>query len=429
MTITTTGLSSTSSTPAVAYVAASGNLLDASAATNEMANGATANAADQVKPTFVKAWQYDTDDNGNLDEIVIEMSESISDATVNKAHFSLSSGSINSIGVNGVGTANPKDPDVVNDKYFTLEVTISGTTTVTTGYTAGTLADLLSNTALTDAAITSGDVTSPQLWYAVLDADNDGTNYTYVDVYFTEAMDTATELYTDFSINDTNIGITAIQTKAGNLVTLKCNRTFQTGDSPTIGIAGSVADLAGNALTSGTITINTYRISMRSGWNLISLPADTSNTLISTVVSGIDSNLAVIWHYNASANAWSQWTDIGDNGEFRLEPGQGYWVYMTSADTLIGNYNLMPETPTSPPYFNLAGQKWNLIGHWQTYNQTASTNYGGGLTSLSDDDIGSLFKFTGTGYVNILNGAQKMVPGQGFWMWKETTGNKQYTPS
>ena len=37
---------------------------------------------DGAAPTFVKAWQYDTDGNGNIDEIVVELSEAVSDASV-----------------------------------------------------------------------------------------------------------------------------------------------------------------------------------------------------------------------------------------------------------------------------------------------------------------------------------------------------------
>jgi hypothetical protein len=272
------------------------------------------------------------------------------------------------------------------------------------------------------------DNTPPTLSYAVLDADNDGTNYTYVDVYLSETtMDTTTETYTDFSISKTGVSIAAIQTKTGALVTLRCDRTFQTNDSPTIGIAGSIADLAGNTLNSGYVTINTYRINLVSGWNLVSVPADPHASTLTTVLSDITANMAIIWTYNASSNSWDSWTGSGD--PFRLYPGKGYWIYMRTADTLTGNYNLMPAGPTSPPYVTLYGQKWNLIGQWQAFNQSASTSYGGGLASLSDEDVGSLFKFTGTGYANILNGGQNMMPGMGFWMWKETSGDKQYTPS
>ena len=37
---------------------------------------------DGAAPTFIKAWQYDTDGNGNIDEIVVELSEAVSDASV-----------------------------------------------------------------------------------------------------------------------------------------------------------------------------------------------------------------------------------------------------------------------------------------------------------------------------------------------------------
>jgi hypothetical protein len=248
-------------------------------------------------------------------------------------------------------------------------------------------------------------------------------------VYFSETtMDTGTELYTDFNVSVANVGVIAIETQSGNLVTLQCNRTFQTGDSPTVGIPGSVSDLTGNTLSGVSITINTYRIFLRSGWNLMSVPADMHTTPLTTVLSSISDTMTIIWSYNASAGTWSSWTPK-DGDTLRLYAGKGYWLNMDSEDTLIGNYNLMPTGPSSPPFVTLAGQKWNLIGQWRTYTQPASTSPSGGLASLTDSDVGSLFQFTGTGYINIWNGHQSMIPGQGFWMWKSTSGDKQYTPS
>ena len=274
------------------------------------------------------------------------------------------------------------------------------------------------------------DNTPPTLSYAVLDADNDGTNYTYVDVYFSETtMDTTTEAYTDFNISESGVGVAAIQNKSGNRVTLRFNTTFQTGDSPTVGITGSVADLAGNTLTSGTKTINTFRTSLKSGLNLISLPADTSTATISTVVSGL-SGTVTIWRYNANNDTWSSWVKTVSGDTFRLQPGRGYWFNMGTAGTLTGNYNLWPDPGYAPPSTTLTGQKWNLVGHFQSYNQSASTSYGGALASLSDSDVGSLWRYnTGGGYTNILNGAQDMQPGQGYWLFKESSGDKLYTPS
>ena len=279
----------------------------------------------------------------------------------------------------------------------------------------------------------TSDNAPPTISYVVMDTDNDGTNYSYIDIYFSETtMDHSTIAYTDFNISTSGVDTAEKITSSNDLVTLRLDTTFQTGDSPTLGVDGSVADLAGNTLTSGTTTINTFRISLSSGWNLVSLPADADADLISTIVSDIDNNLTIIWHYNASSDSWSSWTDSDDDGNFRLEPGEAYWFSMSSADTLIGNYNLMPTGPTSPPYFALIGQSWNLIGHWRTFNQPASTSTYGALASLSDDDVGMVYKYTGasgSSYINIWNGHQSMEPGKGYWLWKESTGNKNYVPS
>jgi hypothetical protein len=273
----------------------------------------------------------------------------------------------------------------------------------------------------------TADNTAPSFSYAVMDADNDGTNNSYVDVYFSETtMNTSSIASTDFNISDSNVSVAAVQNASGSRVTLQFNTTFQTGASPNVGIAGSVADLAGNTFTSGTVTINTYRINLRSGWNLISLPADASNALISTVVTDIVSNLAIIWTYNASADSWTSWTN-GDGDTFRLNPGTGYWINMNTADTLIGNYNLFPTGPTSPPEVTIYAQSWNLIGHWATYNQTAGFGTYGALRSLSDSDVGTLVRWTGTGYTPVLG--QTMSPGDGFWLSYKGTSNTQYWPN
>jgi len=146
------------------------------------------------------------------------------------------------------------------------------------------------------------------------------------------------------------------------------------------------------------------------------------------VVTDISSNVSIIWTYNASANSWTSWTGAGDDGNFRLEPGVGYWIRMSSADTLMGNYNLTPAGPSSPPKITIYAQAWNLIGHWATYNQTASVETYGALRTLADlSYIGSLSKWTGTGYTQVLG--ETMSPGDGYWMFMTSATNKEYGPN
>ena len=292
--------------------------------------------------------------------------------------------------------------------------------------------DLAGNYNNTESDTITSDNTAPTLSYAVMDADNDGTNYSYIDVYFSENLDTNTVAYTDFTISRSGVSSAAIQSTSGNRVTIRFTTTFQTGfQEPKVYVNGSVTDTVGNAQTAGiNVTINTFRISLSAGENLISLPCNASTDTIQEVTQNL-SGTHSIWRYYAHNNSWENWVSTQPDDDFRLEAGVGYWLTVTSAQTFIGNYNLMPTGgQRSPPSVTLYAQKWNLVGHWNSFNQSASTSYGGGLASLSDSDVGSLWKYTAAGgLTNILNGAQNMEPGKGYWMFVEATSNKEYTAS
>ena len=89
---------------------------------------------DGAAPTFIKAWQYDTDGNGNIDEIVVELSEDVSDASVVYGDFALGSGSITGFSQASGSSANSKDL-ANDDQYITLEVSVTGTAAVSVSYT------------------------------------------------------------------------------------------------------------------------------------------------------------------------------------------------------------------------------------------------------------------------------------------------------
>ena len=115
---------------------------------------------DGAAPTFIKAWQYDTDGNGNIDEIVLELSEAVSDASVVYGDFALGSGSITGFSQASGSSANSKD--VANDdQYITLEVSVTGSAAVSVSYTdnnsGNDLEDLAGNDVASNASITTDD--------------------------------------------------------------------------------------------------------------------------------------------------------------------------------------------------------------------------------------------------------------------------------
>ena len=133
---------------------------------------------DGAAPTFIKAWQYDTDGNGNIDEIVLELSEAVSDASVVYGDFALGSGSITGFSQASGSSANSKD--VANDdQYITLEVSVTGSAAVSVSYTdnnsGNDLEDLAGNDVASNASITTDDQALPGIlstsWQ---DTDSDG---------------------------------------------------------------------------------------------------------------------------------------------------------------------------------------------------------------------------------------------------------------
>ncbi len=357
--------------------------------------------------------------------------------TITYSDATLDSSSANSLfkaDLSGLGGTTSDNASGHNDTHAWWERTVSGsgdyTVTVTINVT-----DDFGNYNNTGSDTIIADNTAPTLNYAVLDSDNDGTDHTYVDVHFNELyMDNSTIDYTDFNISLSNVNPAAIQSTSGNRTTIRFDTTFQTGDSPTIGIAGSIADLAGNTITSGTKIIKTFRISLSSGLNLISFPCDVSSETLTSVLAGLTGNWR-IYRYNATIDDWqsyhsTQGYDDTSTDHWNLTGGEGYWLNVGTAQILEGNFDLFPDPGYSMPYHTLKGESWNLIGQWQTYNQSASTSYGGALASLSDSDVSSVWRYNvGGGYTNILISSQDMEPGKGYWLWKESSGDKTYTPS
>ena len=103
-----------------------------------------------------------------------------------------------------------------------------------------------------------------------------------------------------------------------------------------------------------------YRVTLRPGWNLISLPGTPADTAIGSV---IDDDLSVKLVLGYQGGAWL--TAIRDSGGWsgtltEISGGWGYWVQSTAFETistLIPDVDTSSELPTVP-----VTQGWNLLG-------------------------------------------------------------------
>ncbi|MCR9253617.1 MAG: Ig-like domain-containing protein [bacterium] len=133
---------------------------------------------DTENPTFTAAHFFDTNSDGDIDEVVIEMSEEIDEGSFEFGDFTFGAGSASAVStVASTNVANTLDAND-NDEYVTLEVSITGTSTVTVAYAgggSGFVADVNGNVAADDPSITEVDAAPPAIIAAVTDdADADG---------------------------------------------------------------------------------------------------------------------------------------------------------------------------------------------------------------------------------------------------------------
>jgi hypothetical protein len=104
------------------------------------------------------------------------------------------------------------------------------------------------------------------------------------------------------------------------------------------------------------IQLNPVGITLNTGWNLISLYTQPDNTGIDTVLGPISGKYSCVWAFQN--NSWKVYDPDhpGFSDLSTMEPGWGYYIYMTEAATL-------PMTGTEPSKSIDLIRGWNLVGY------------------------------------------------------------------
>jgi hypothetical protein len=180
-------------------------------------------------------------------------------------------------------------------------------------------------------------------------------------------------------------------------------------------------DIHGNSRSFGAYSFanSLGSIQLHTGWNLISTPLIPEDTGTASVLSPIGGNYDIVWEYNAS-DTTDHWKKYDPSAPFGndltdIEPGKGYWILMTSDDTL-------PITGTVPESTDINLKTgWNLIG----YNSLDSQPITGALSSISGNyDI--VWEYDASDATDhwkkydpsapFGNDLTDMEPGKGYWM-------------
>jgi hypothetical protein len=126
------------------------------------------------------------------------------------------------------------------------------------------------------------------------------------------------------------------------------------------------------------------RITLKTGWNFISLPKTPMDSSANIVLFDISSNVAVVWGFDNLSKKWLKWNPSGLGSTlFSIDFGKGYWVYMDASASLV--VNGADASPTVQLY-----EGWNIVG----YTGTEGIGIANGLGANMDGKWSILWNWT-----------------------------------
>ncbi|MFP4524195.1 MAG: DUF4215 domain-containing protein [Candidatus Woesearchaeota archaeon] len=170
-------------------------------------------------------------------------------------------------------------------------------------------------------------------------------------------------------------------------------------------------------------------------WNLVSTPVTLFDDDPEIVFGGVE-EVAGVWAYNASADAWRVWKPGVPSNLERVIPGEGYWVLTTGAVTvpLYGSEYIHPDLKVPLVH------GWNMIGYFGTEGLSSFVGHDGAgmtascaLAALADGPDSPGFSSL-VGYWEPFvdkwvefGSSSRLDPGAGYWLFASRDG--LYAPS
>ncbi|MCL0087397.1 hypothetical protein M1O24_01385, partial [Dehalococcoidia bacterium] len=183
-----------------------------------------------------------------------------------------------------------------------------------------------------------------------------------------------------------------------------------------ITITGTSATAEETATFTLTVTRPEYEITLKEGWNLISLPLIPEDPAIEVVLEGILDDVIRVWHFDAETGKWKSFSPGGAPDKLtEMVDGRGYWINMAAAATLTVIGTEMPAPPAPPPEYPVF-EGWNHIGFSSITEMTVSEYLGDGIMEI----FVRMWGFDAeTGWFRVIPGCpehQYLQPGRGYWL-------------
>lgn len=186
------------------------------------------------------------------------------------------------------------------------------------------------------------------------------------------------------------------------------------------------------------VTINSWRITLTSGWNLVSLPSHPADKDVADVLGGI--NVSSVWYYNTNNNSWQVYTTTGGTSTLiQMDARKAYWINVTSTQMLAGNGNVTQGSPPTPSSLSVY-QGWNMIGELGYSTKLVSTalssiaghaNCVSRTGNLCYDSVynqsSGYYLYGDSDHVQNSEKFANLQPGKGYWLYVVTNGTSYST--
>ena len=159
------------------------------------------------------------------------------------------------------------------------------------------------------------------------------------------------------------------------------------------------------------------QISMKAGWNLVSIPVQLVSNDLHTVLQSIEGHYNSVWRYDAESGSWQRYIVGGPgflNNLETIESGKGYWIDMVDFTPLTLDGDVVDDEPIP------LAAGWNLVG----YNSLTAQLLQDALLSIAenyssvwtyDAEAGGWQRYIVDG-PDFLNNLETMDPAKGYWV-------------
>jgi hypothetical protein len=161
--------------------------------------------------------------------------------------------------------------------------------------------------------------------------------------------------------------------------------------------------------SSPTPNPDSITLTLKTGWNLISLPVANS-TPVETVLAGIAGKYQALYAFDTAANTYKTYIPGAQGNTFdTINNGVGYWIYMSENASLK-----LDQVKIGEPVQLVVG--WNLVG----YTGKNAMEISSALESI-EGKYSVVYGYDGSAYKAHIPGSggelKNMQAGEGFWIY------------